>query len=119
MRMAPIVNSRSASKITGLRPILSERDPENKEPTAAPISAQDTIISFWKSSMSGNVSTKNSYAPEITPVSYPNRNPPIAAIETSWIMKHILYERPEGSSVVWILFLPIVSWVTLTAFSLL
>ena len=58
IKRAPIVNSKSAKRITGLRPILSERVPENRDPTAAPISAHVTIHPLYPSVISGHVSLK-------------------------------------------------------------
>jgi hypothetical protein len=42
----PRANIMSANKITFFRPILSETYPENKEPTAAPIKASETIVAI-------------------------------------------------------------------------
>jgi len=93
MTIAPKVNNKSAAIITFFRPILSDIGPERSEPNAAPRVASETTRDLCSVVMSGQSSWKYSYAPEITPVSYPNRNPPIAAMDTSCIMKHKWYSR--------------------------
>ena len=65
--------------MTFFLPILSDTYPENNEPTAAPTKAIDTTAAICYVEMLGHVSSKYNYAPAIALVSYPNRNPPIAA----------------------------------------
>ena len=79
MMIAPTVKKKSAIRIVGFLPRLSDNDPDINEPIAAPTMVNETMSSLSSSVISGNASSKKSYAPLMIPVSYPKRKPPIIA----------------------------------------
>lgn len=95
MIIAPIVNSKSEIMIVILRPNRSANGPPKIDPTAAPKVVIDTIVDVYQVVISGQVSLKYNCAPAMTPVSYPNRNPPIVALTVNIDMYPRLYVFSE------------------------
>lgn len=84
---APPVNTRLATTVTAFLPILSFSGP----PTRANMAANRMVALTTSSSQtesSSNSGCRSSIAPDTTPVSYPNKKPPIAAkkdrVYTNW-----------------------------------
>jgi hypothetical protein len=88
-------NSAEASHITRNRPYRSATRPVISAPNAAPISATDTV-SPSQSELAEYWSRIADTAPLMTALSYPNRNPPIAATDASRVT--VALEAPTPSS---------------------
>mmetsp|Transcript_35803 Transcript_35803/g.93700 ORF Transcript_35803/g.93700 Transcript_35803/m.93700 type:complete len:201 (+) Transcript_35803:1117-1719(+) len=71
------------------RPIQSQMYPPVADASTAPTSSAETTASA-SVSLSSNSSTSWRSAPEITPMSYPNRNPPIAAVDAASLSVHVM-----------------------------
>lgn len=85
MIKAPARNRESAIKMEGFLPNLSFIQPPNPAPTMAPATAILTIVSLSTVLFSTAVKSSRIYrsAPDMTPVSYPKRRPPMPAEKTS------------------------------------
>ena len=76
--MAEARNIAAARNMATLRPKRSESGPTTSTPVAQPTSTHADAQPFMKSD-SWKCAVSGSMAPEMTPVSYPNSNPPIVA----------------------------------------
>jgi hypothetical protein len=75
---APTMKTTEVMSSIFLRPYRSERLPPVMASTAAPTRTELTASSCWKMD-SPKLCLMKISAPDITPVSYPNSKPPIAA----------------------------------------
>src|SRR5690625_6483628 len=73
---AVMIKSIAVTIIKGLRPILSARVPAKKAPTAQP-SSMDATLNPVPTASESKASCNASTVPLITPLSKPNRKPPI------------------------------------------
>jgi len=83
---APAANINAATRMTFFLPKMSVNLPEPIAPITAPISAAVVIHSCCPE-LKFQLCLRNGSAPEITPVSNPNNNPPVDAIAAIKIIK--------------------------------
>src|ERR1035441_6934571 len=81
---APIRNSTAATRIAGRRPYRSATRPAPSAPAAAPNSAEDTVKPST-AALAEKWAVIAATAPLMTELSYPNKNPPSAAVNDSRI----------------------------------
>jgi hypothetical protein len=91
VKMAPTAKMMAAMIITVFLPRISVIRPLRAAPSTAPISTAVVTHSSWESLIPHPpASCRKFCAPEITPVSNPNKSPPVAAIVAIVITRFLL-----------------------------